>query len=563
MDPVELRNYRLQQEREYYLTVEGFLDFARDSGAAPDAVQKPHGEGAHEILNWTWIPDPEDPKRGQYKWKLQLWPRGTFKSSVFNVALVAWEIARNPDIRICVCSETSKQAIPFVRKTMEIIDSQWFRDRFGVHKGKNWKTGSFISEQRKRTNVKEATLQASGAGEVRVGSHWDLVIMDDVVSDKNTATPETQEKLQDWFSEITAQLDPGARLLMIGTLHHYADLYCKILKDDERRQDFETSINSWENPDGTLFAPSILTRQEIEFRKRQTTSRKFACYYENKPNVDEKQIFRPEYFRTIQDYEIPLNCWTYILTDFAFISEEKKTGKADRTCFWVVSLDANRCAYVRDVHVGRWKPSDSVRLACSLWNRASQSGWNPRGLVIEKTTHAELLTSLFEEVRRETFIRPKIITIGGRSQEIKDLRIEGAEVRFKQGNIFFAASLAQDNARWKPMFEEMTEWPYSDHDDVPDAISDLDKQDNDEKYYLPAPPAGWRAQIAQPYHPSVINGQFNPNRPYPADQMHRSDHQQTNDLWRSNLGKRDSAQHRDQNSLFRQPQRPQGPYRTS
>ena len=59
LSPEELRAYRLQQEVEFYKTQDGFLDFVRDCGAAPNAQAIPHGKGAHEILNWKWRADPE------------------------------------------------------------------------------------------------------------------------------------------------------------------------------------------------------------------------------------------------------------------------------------------------------------------------------------------------------------------------------------------------------------------------------------------------------------------------------------------------------------------------
>lgn len=540
LPPEELRAYRLQQEAAYYKTVEGFLDFARDCGAAPDAQQYPHGKGAHEILNWTWRPDPGS-ERGIYTYKLQLWPRGSFKSAVFNVALVCWEIARNPNIRICVCSETGKQAKKFVKQAMEIINSEWFRERFGVHKGKHWKEGSgeFTSALRTIKHAKEATLLAAGCGEVWTGSHWDLVLMDDVVSQENTKTVESIESTWHWFGEMMAQLDPGCRILMIGTLHHYADLYCRILKTKEMREMFETSIHGWKNPDGSLFFPGRITEAFIDGQRRIMPPRQFACYYENKPTTDDEKIFKPEYFRVIEERDIPAHVWTYIFTDFAFIAEEKKKGKADRTCFWVVSLDCNRTAYVRDFYVGRWKPSDSVRIACDLWNRYQHL--NLKGIIVEDTTHKELLTSLFEEVRRQTFINPKIIPIPGRNQEIKDIRIEGIEPRFRNGTVWFARSLKEQHRKWKPMFDEMTEWPYSQHDDIPDAISDLDKQDKEGKLLAPSPPAGWRMATAIRQQPTMIDGRMNPDYGYPARDHVRREQLGTNDLWRNRSGNESSS----------------------
>lgn len=532
LSPEELRNYRLQQEAEYYKSVEGFLDFVRDSGAAPDAQQYPHGKGAQEILNWTWRPDPES-ERGIYTYKMQLWPRSSFKSAVFNVGLVCWEIARNPNIRICVASETGKQAKKFVRQAMKIINSEWFRERFGVHKGKDWKegTGEFTSALRTIKHAKEPTLLAAGCGEVWTGSHWDLIVMDDVVSQENTKTVEGIQTTWHWFGEMLAQLDPGCRILMIGTLHHYADLYCTILKTKSMRDLFETSIHGWKNPDGSLFFPGRLTNAFVDQQRRLLPPRQFACYYENKPTTDDEKIFKGEYFRVIEDRDIPQHVWTYVFTDFAFIAEEKKKGKADRTCFWVVSLDCNRTAYVRDFYVGRWKPSDSVRIACDLWNRYQI--FNLKGIVIEDTTHKELLSSLFEEIRRETFIRPKLLPVPGRNQEIKDMRIEAIEPRFRSGTVFFARSLRDQQRKWGAMFAEMTEWPYSQHDDIPDAISDLDKQDKEGKWIAPAPPAGWRMSTAIRQQPTIIDGKINPDYGYPARDHIRRDQLGVNDLWRS------------------------------
>lgn len=553
MSPEDLRALRLSKEAEYYKTVDGFLDFARDSGAAPDAQEQPHGRGAREILNWKWKADPES-KRGIYTYKMQLWPRGSFKSAVFDVALVCWEIARNPNIRICVCSETGKQARKFVKQAMKIIDSQWYRDRFGVHRKEvEWKesTGEFTSALRTTSHTKESTLLAAGAGEVWTGSHWDLVLMDDVVSQENTRTPESIESLKYWFGEIMAQLDPGCRILMIGTMHHFADLYCHIMKTPEMRQLFDLSIHSWLNPDGTLFFPGRLTRAFIAQQKATMPPRQFACYYENKPTTDEERIFKAEYFRVIEDEDIPSSVWTYILSDFAFIAEEKKKGKADRTCFWVVSLDANRVAYVRDFIVGRWKPSDTVRIACDLWDRYQQI--NMKGLVVEETTHKELLSSLFEEIRRATFTRPKIITVAGRNQEVKEMRIEAAEPRFRGGNIFFARSLKQNWKKWKPLIDEMTEWPFSQHDDIPDAISDIDKKTKEGQWIAPAPPSGFAISTAIRQLPNLIDGKYNPDRGYPAREFTKAG-QQGDSLWR-NQGSPPGTGSQSNDSLFRQPPR--------
>jgi hypothetical protein len=532
----------MRRERAFYLSEAGFLDFIRDCGAAPDAEFQPHGRYCQDLITWNGVPDPGNPEIMIYKSKMALWPRGSFKSQVFTIGQGAWLIARDPNLRILICSETSRQAQKFVGEIMKIVDSQWFKDRFGVHKGKQWKEGSgvFYSALRTRQGVKDPTLAAAGVGEVQTGAHWDIVIMDDICSQENTQTPEAIEKLWNWFGEVQSQLDPGTKLFMIGTLHHYSDIYCRIIKDDQVSRTFEISKHAWSDPivdpatdqPAELFFPKRLTRAFVADRKLKQTPRLFACFYENRPQTGEKQLFKPEYFRVIEDRDIPTAVWTYILTDWALIAEEKKTHRADRTVFWTISLDCNRVAYVRDIVIGRWKPSDSVRIACDLWSRAQPM--EVKGLTVEKVTHKELLMSLFEEVRRQTFVRPQFIEIEGRNQEIKDIRIEAAEPRFRRGDIYFARSLTESFAhKWKPMIDEMTEWPFSTHDDIPDAVSDLDKQDKEGKYYCPGPPSSWSPSFVRRMQPPTLDGRFNPQHQMDArDRAKTKDH----DLWQTRGG---------------------------
>jgi hypothetical protein len=500
-------------EREFYLDPTNFVDYLRDFGAAPDAQEQPHGVGANWIMNWRVREIDEDTDQPYYYYKMCLWPRGSFKSHCFDVGLTSWLIAKNPNERILVASETARQAGIFVGLAMKIIDSPKFREVFGVHRGRKWYEGKGFFSNLRTEFEKEMTLQATGCSEVQTGMHYTWVIGDDIVSQENTKTKEAMETTQNWLAETLAQLDPGCRLLLIGTRHHYADIYGWILKDTERRELWDISIHKWKNPDGTLFFKERLTEKYVMAQKRMMPPRQWSAYYENQPHSEEEQLFLPQYFRTIPDHDIPRATWTYIFTDFAFKTSEHN----DRTVFWVVSIDCHRVAYVRDILLGRWKPSQSCRLLIDTWNE--QLNNEVKGCAVEDTTHKELLCDLLEEVRRETFTRPTIIPIPGRSQEIKNMRIEGAEPRFRRGDIYFAESLRQNYKVWNEVVDEATEWPFSEHDDVLDAISDIDKKDAKGRYLIKAPPIGWGPNYKPQQAPPIVDGEFNPDHPMDPRRM--------------------------------------------
>lgn len=540
LPPSELRAERIRRERDWYLTDEGFLDFARDCGACPDAEYEPHGRYSLDVITWHGKPDPSNPALVHYKHKLVLWPRGSFKSQLFNVAYCAWRIAKNPDIRIADCSETHQQAAKFVEQIKQIVDSDWYRERFGTHRDEDgWVAAKFTSALRTKKHLKEPTIVGFGVGEVQTGAHWDIVLMDDVVSQKNTRTPNGIESTRTWFGEVKAQLDPGAQLFVLGTLHHFSDLYSWIISTEEVRALFDVSVHAWRDPpgdpddgvDGELFFPSRLTVDFIREQKLTMPSRLFSCFYNNAPHSSDEQYFKPAYFRVVPDGQIPRVAWTYILTDFGFVyeglGEGKKNDDPDYTCFWVVSLDPNRVAYVLDVHMGRWMPSDAVRLLCELWSQYTEAGNSMKGVLLETASHTDFVQSLVEEVRRQTFVRPRVILVEGRSQELKWRRIESLEPRFRRGDIYFAESFKMKTKRWRDMLSAMTQWPFTTHDDVPDALSDLDKKTKENRWYCPGPPPGWRPDSVVRTLPQVVDGAANPRYPRPAREMVRSEQPRT------------------------------------
>lgn len=107
------------------------------------------------------------------------------------------------------------------------------------------------------------------------------------------------------------------------------------------------------------------------------------------------------------------------------------------------------------------------------------------------------------------------------------MRIEAVEPRFRRGDIYFSESVRARTTAWKSLVSEMTEWPFSGHDDIPDAISDIDKKNKDGRLYVVAPPAGWRPNQVPSQRPQMMDGRANPGYPHPAREVLRRDQQKT------------------------------------
>jgi hypothetical protein len=135
-------------------------------------------------------------------------------------------------------------------------------------------------------------------------------------------------------------------------------------------------------------------------------------------------------------------------------------------------------------------------------------------------------------MRDERRLRFRIEKIGGRSKESKFLRMVSMQPRFEQGRIFFCEPDVNQTIGIDPQYlrmgkngkptgeivQEFVRIPRGTHDDIPDALSDIDKIKNETKtYYFNGPPA--YGSVSHHHRgPSVMNGKvvatyLDPNQP--------------------------------------------------
>lgn len=182
--------------------------------------------------------------------KLEMYPRGHFKSSVLTIGYSTWRIVRNPEIRIQINNAVEKLAIAFAHTIQKQFGQ--IKDADGNIKPLNPKLAYLFSEfllsptKRAASSFecpaadtlwkKEPTVEASAVGSEQTGNHFDLIVNDDLVTKKCVQSDSTNQSVKDFFSGQSPILDPPSdqswveqtARLTIGTHYGENDLYSEM-----------------------------------------------------------------------------------------------------------------------------------------------------------------------------------------------------------------------------------------------------------------------------------------------------------------------------------------------
>ena len=92
-------------------------------------------------------------------------PRGHAKTTWANTILLSWIVARNPNIRIGLISNTAKQSNAFSRAIRWTLQqNEYFHDVFGDLTGSKWTDVEWIQKGSDLCGTKDVTCYSAGAG---------------------------------------------------------------------------------------------------------------------------------------------------------------------------------------------------------------------------------------------------------------------------------------------------------------------------------------------------------------------------------------------------------------
>jgi len=433
--------------------------------------------------------------------QLLLLPRDHMKSALAGLR-VAWEITRNPAVRILYISSTSNLAVKQLKFIKDILTCDNYRllwpDMIEKEEAKRekWTEREIAVDhpQRKAEYIRDPTVFTAGLTSNIVGLHCDIAVLDDVVVESNGYTEEGRDKTKNQYSLLSSIETIGAREWVVGTRYHPKDLYSELMQmrieefdeygnkiDEKPLFDVkEHAVESLGDGTGQFLWPRQQTTDgkwfgfdtKILATKRAQYLNKVhfrAQYYNNPNDVGSSTISREQFQYYDPNFLVCINGrWhfkgnrlnVFAAVDFAF----SLSKSADSSAIVVVGCDASNNYYVLDIDRFKTdKISDYYKHIFNLYEK-----WGFRKIRTEiNVAQVAIVKDL-----KDNYIRPNGLALAidehrpSRWDGTKEERINAVlEPRYANNQIWHYPS---GNCQ---ILEEELIFQNPSHDDVKDALA--------------------------------------------------------------------------------------------
>ena len=403
---------------------------------------------------------------------LILMPVGSFKTTCVTVGYSCQQICKNRDITILLDSETKSIAMDYLSEIKQNLE---FNKRIkwlaGSFKGKTgWKEEQITVTKRKKRR-KEPTVATSGIDNPATERHFDLIIIDDLVSNLNTNTPEQRKKVLDHFKVILTRVSGSeSTIIVVGTRWSFLDVYSYII--NELSDEFDTLILDAENDGkGNLLFPEKLSKKFLEDEKKRLGNMYYALY-RNKPVASEMALFKKEWMRYYKEDELPQDVKFYTAVDPAVSTLDE----ADNYVVLTVGVSRMGKLYIDDVRYGHFTPDEGISHIIAV-----KMLYNPRACGIESNIFQSYVSHNLEKELEKRRLYLNIVELKHTGNKSKRERIEALQPYFKAGDIYIREGI-------KVVEDEAISYPKG-RDDVLDALSMIleiiprSKRDEKRGYY--------------------------------------------------------------------------------
>jgi predicted phage terminase large subunit-like protein len=300
-----------------------------------------------------------------------------------------------------------------------------------------------------------------GYGGPVTGRGCELLIIDDAVKSMAEATSEAKRQtLRSYYeSTLVTRLEPGARVVVIGTRWHENDLLGWLERESEDKWTV-IKLPAVAEPgdplgrrEGAALWPERFNASELAKKRRQVGSAAWLAEFQQRPAAIEGGIFKRSWWASYDSSPEKFRDIVFSL-DTAFKTDRRN----DYSVMLVLGITRENNYFVLDMVRGRYELPDLIRKAEALAER-----WPTvdRVLIEDKASGQ----SLIQVLRRSTGNHFSVIPIAVDGD--KDARAISATPVVESGRVFLPKA-----ARWLNDFlDELSSFPNAPHDDIVDALS--------------------------------------------------------------------------------------------
>ena len=433
---------KLEEKRKESAIRNDFMSFVKY--VWPDFIEGSHHKIMAEKFNKV--------ARGELKRIIiNMAPRHT-KSEFSSYLLPSWMIGKNPKLKIIQATHTTELAVRFGRKAKHLIDSEEYQKIYPTKLREDSKAAG-----RWETN-EGGEYFAAGVGGSITGRGADLLIIDDPHSEQDALNVNALERTWEWYTSGPRQrLQPGGIIVVVMTRWNMKDLTGRLINAQK-----ETKADQWEViefpailPNNKPVWPEYWKLEELESVKASLAIGKWNAQYQQNPTAEEGSIIKREWWN-LWEKDLPPLYHVIQSYDTAFLKKETADYSAITT--WGVfypTEDSGPNLILLDVVKDRFEFPELRRVALEQYQY-----WKPESVIIEGKASGLPLTF---ELRKQGI--PVINYTPSRGND-KHARVNAVAPLFESGQIW-----ATDDKFTEEVIEECAAFPYGDHDDLVDSMT--------------------------------------------------------------------------------------------
>ena len=379
-------------------------------------------------------------------------PRHT-KSEFASYLLPSWMVGRKPDLKIIQTTHTTELAIRFGRKAKTLMDSPEYKEVFKTRlREDSQAAGKWETEQ-------GGEYYAAGVGSAISGRGADVLIIDDPHSEQDALNVTALERAYEWYTSGPRQrLQPGGAIVVVMTRWNMKDLTGMLLKSQK-----ELKSDKWEIiefpailPSNKPVWPEYWKKEELEGVKASISVGKWNAQWMQNPTAEEGAIIKREWWKVWEKDAIPPLQHIIQSYDTAFLKKETADYSAITT--WGVfqpNDDSPPNLILLDALKDRLEFPELRKTALEQYRY-----WNPETVIIESKASGLPLTY---ELRKMGI---PVINYTPSKGNDKHARVNAVAPLFESGVIW-----APDHKFAEEVIEECASFPYGDHDDLVDSMT--------------------------------------------------------------------------------------------